>query len=372
MLAALLLLGVAFTGSRTAYLNLLLLILAAHIFRSRGIRSSFSWAVTGLGVYFVLCVVLLPWLYSAWGIKIDADALHQRSVIYDARLQIWSLALQASMQRIWFGFGWGQIPEANFLVAEHAVDGLGMFNTSHNLFIDFILWSGYPIGLMLTVLVLWWYFSRIRNISTWEQAHYLLFVLMLGVHAMLELPLQYAYFLLPFGMIAGSLNAREMRPVAARIYDVSLARISILLGAAILYVTVVDYLKIETSNYGLRFEANRIATSIPNTPPEVRVLDQFNYFFVLARNHPSAGINQEEINRMRDSVNTVPSAQTMFNLAANLALNGESAESQHWLITLCKTMVDVNCREARLKWEHDAYPARTGVLWPLPESASTE
>jgi hypothetical protein len=223
---------------------------------------------------------------------------------------------------------------------------------------------------MLGGLVFWWLLKRARNTSTIEQSHYLVFLLLLGIHALLELPLQYAYFLLPFGLIAGSLDVGKERTPATRIHDRILAFALVSVAATVLYMTVVDYLKIETRNYGLRFEVNGIPTSIPRTPPEVRVLDQFNEFFVLVRNQPSSGVAQAEINRMRDSVNVAPSALTMYNLAANLALNGSPQESRHWLITLCKTMPESHCQEARRKWQQDEYIDRAGVPWPVFEGAN--
>jgi hypothetical protein len=307
----------------------------------------------------------MPTLYSALGIPMDEAALHQHSQSFNARLQIWLLATKAAMLHPLTGFGWGQISQVNFLFAENATVRPGMFNAAHNIFIDLVLWNGYPIGLLLMVVVFAWAIKMFRSVATIKQCCYFLFLSILAIHALLELPLQYAYFLLPWGLIAGAMEASGAKEsdVKMRCHWVTLA--FVLIGVTVLLVTIRDYSKIETSNYGLRFENAGIVTNIPRTPPKVWVLDQFNEFFLLVRSNPTEGLTNAELDRMRDSVNTVPSAQTMFNLAANLALNGKSQEARHWQLTLCQTMSEINCQEARVKWEHDAYTARTGVAWPV-------
>ncbi|PIW09923.1 MAG: polymerase, partial [Comamonadaceae bacterium CG17_big_fil_post_rev_8_21_14_2_50_60_13] len=64
-----------------------------------------------------------------------------------------------------------------------------VFSHSHNLFLDLVLWCGIPFGLFVSLYLIRWFWLRLRAVRCAEDAVLMLFLLVVGNHAMLELPL---------------------------------------------------------------------------------------------------------------------------------------------------------------------------------------
>lgn len=362
LLACFLLTGVALTESRTAWVNLVLLGLGAIVWRKKLPSVRYLWVVMGLGVYFAVCVAMLPLLVS---LADSGVVLEYRPLVDNARLGAWKMLFDASLQRPLTGFGWGQLASANFLVIENYPGQPGLFTQSHNLILDLILWNGYPLGLLAVAVVGWWVWKVLSLARSFSQIHLVALVVILGTHAMLEFPLQYAYFLLPFGLVAGALHTSlGFQPVfkSKQWIQIAVAATCVL----VLAITIRDYFRVETSFYGLRFENRKIVTDIPSTPPDVIALTQFRDHLLFARNMPQGNVDSHELNWMVDTVTTLPSAHIMYKLAANLALNQRPDKSQKWLLRLCKTTPAPNCQAMKLTWEKESLvnSEMAAVDWP--------
>jgi hypothetical protein len=366
LMACFILVGVALTESRTAWLNLALLVAGTVLWRKKLPSRRYLWLVLGLAAYFAACVLLLPLV----GAYTDSGPVGEyRSLVDHARMGAWKMLLDASLQQPLFGFGWGQLARANFLVIENYPGQPGLFAQSHNLILDLFLWNGYPLGLLAIALLVWWLGKVVSLARNFGQLHLLAFVLVLGTHAMLEFPLQYAFFLLPFGLVAGALHTSLKFKWVCQCRRWIYIAISIA-SVVVLAITIRDYFRVETSFYGLRFESKRIVTDIPSTPPDVIALTQFRDYLIFARNVPRSGLDGDELRWMIDTVNTIPSALTMYKLAENLALNGRPDEAKHWLARMCKTMPQPNCQALRVSWETEAL-ANVGIAAvPWPEEFS--
>lgn len=362
LIACFILIGVALTESRTAWVNLVLLVVGAIAWRKKLPSRRYLWVVLGLGMYFSACVLFLPILVSYTE---SGAVLEYRSLVDHARIGAWKMLFDASRQHPFFGFGWGQLASANFMVTESHPSQFGLFTQSHNLILDLILWNGYPLGLLAATVLAWWVWKVISFAQRFGQLHLMAFVLVLGTHAMLEFPLQYAFFLLPFGLVVGALHTSlGFRPVCKSNKWIHIA-ISIM-STVVLAITIRDYFRVETSFYGLRFEHRKIATDIPSTPPDVIALTQFRDYLIFARNVPRRGVDTNELRWMIDTVNTIPSAHIMYKLAMNLAMNERPIEAKHWLAKICKTTPEPNCQAMRVTWETEALTNvdMTAVPWP--------
>lgn len=354
--------GVVLTESRTAWLNLSLLLIGAVTLRAKLPSHRYLLAVAGLGLYFFMCVLLLPLLAAYIHTGVESD---YRSLADPIRLGAWRMLLEASMLEPFLGFGWGQVGAASLLVAVNFPGHAGLFAQAHNIFLDLVLWNGYPLGLLLVALICWWAWKAISLVRSFEQLHLLAFVTVLGTHAMLEYPLQYAFFLLPFGLMVGALQTSL--GFEAIFKGQKWIRLVIAVMAAIaLTITVRDYFRVETSFYGLRFEHRKIQTDIPSTPPNVIALTQFRDHLKFARNVPRTGVPPRELAWMIDTVNTMPSALVIYKLAANLAMNERPVEAKEWLVRLCKTMAAVNCSAMKIQWEQEGMGSSeiASVQWP--------
>ncbi len=361
-LAAFLLLGVALTGSRTAWVNVAILLICSVALRKRLASPHFVRVSLWLAIYFAALVMLMPTFYELLSAYMDIQPPEMVRLAQDVRLSIWKQFLDASTFRPMWGFGWGQTAKANFLAVENTSNNYGIYNSTHNIFLDLMVWNGYPIALVLIALGAIWLVRRLQHPVALEALHLFAFIGVLSVHSMLELPLHYAIFLLPFGMVLGVLDV-PAHTKWARFRDHAFAILFLVAGMVIALVTMRDYLQIERSYMGLRFEVRKLQTDIPSTPPDTWVLSQFQDYFKIARIVPHPNMGGQEIQWMRNSIGTVPSPQNIYNLAAALALNGLPDEAQRWQRSLCLTMADVSCEQAKQLWAKERYAERTGVEW---------
>ncbi|MES2978073.1 MAG: Wzy polymerase domain-containing protein [Pseudomonadota bacterium] len=364
VLAAWLLLGVALTESRTAWLNFSMIVLAVLIWRAKMPSRAFVLCVLALGVFYALCVLALPYANHAVG---GAEQT-ARSTSGDARWLAWKMFLEAVLSRPWAGFGWGQLGHAQFLMLDEKVLSGANFLQSHNLILDLLLWNGVVLGSTIVLVLAFCCVQMVRRIREFPELVQALFAAVLGLHAMLEFPLQYAYFLLPFGLVLGALGQGGVtRRVHASAGARALTGAAYLAAAAVLAVTISDYFKVESSLYGLRFQQQKIKSSFPVTPPDVLVLDQWRQYLELARLEPRPGIPPEKIQAIRQLVSTVPSAFGMSQLAAVLAMNGNPAEAALWLRRLCVVTPAQHCLIIKQQWREkvDQNEAYARVPWPV-------
>ncbi len=357
--------GVVLTASRTAWVSIFLLTVAAVLLRRKMPSGMKVWIAPALAAYFYLCSLAMPAINRFLSIPEHDFPLELRGINDTARLEGWKMLLDASTLQPWFGFGWGQIGQATFsVVARYPVQD-GIFTHAHNLILDLILWNGYPLGLALTAFLAWWIWRVLRRADQIGQYVVIGAALVLGIHSLLEFPLTYAYFLLPLGFLLGTLNTNlGFRPIVVAKAWMGIALW--MMVAAALAVTIRDYLRVETSFYGLRFENRGIPSPIPKTPPDVLVLTQWREVIAFSRNVPRSGLNESELDRMRDVVVTLPTPLTMNKLAANLALNNQPDEAFKWLTIGCKTYPQAMCESMAARWRQESLtnPLIAAVPWP--------
>lgn len=364
-LAMCLLFGLALTESRTGWINALLIVTATVAYRRLpGVGRLPSVAIS-LAAFYLLCVVSLPALNETMGTS--GIPVQLRSIADNTRISLWKMLVEAAALRPWTGFGWGQVSHAQFLMSIDQMYPGASLQQAHNLVLDLVLWNGVPIGLTVAALLGWWAWQAIRRVSDPFQLVMFLFLVVLFAHAMLEFPLQYAYFLLPAGLMMGALDSSLGFRVAFQTPK-WLAGSIVLAVAAMLSVTIRDYFRVETSFYGLRFEQRKIKTSIPPVPPDVLVLTQWHDYVYLARLDPSQVHGVQDLVWAGDLVRTMPSALGMYKLASMLVFAGRPDEAQQWLKVLCRVNPQPQCEIIRAMWleQTTKHTLMAAVPWPLP------
>jgi O-antigen ligase len=364
-IAVYLLFGLALTQSRTAWLALVLLVGASWFWRRWGSNHRWPWFVTGLGLYFAVCVIVLGWLGQALLLTSASVVTDIVRITGELRPQLWSMFIDAALQQPWFGYGWNQVGLAQLAVAsDHPPLYMAAFH-SHNLFLDFMLWCGIPVGLFVSFYLLRWLWLCLRAVQGAEEALLVLFLLVVFNHAMLELPLHHAYFLLPTGLVVGALNVRlNFQPM------LSLGRKSVWVilfcSAALLALIVRDYLRVEISYLALRFEWAHVKTETRGTPPEVVVLNQLGEFIRFARIEPDRGMTPSDLDWMRKVTSTYPNTGAIYKLATALAMNQQPKEAQRWLMRMCKIVPEAECAAVKDVWisKSRSNPDISAVSWP--------
>ena len=208
LLALFLLFGIAMTQSRTGWLELIACLAAAWVWRRIWPSRWVPLACTVLFTVFLAYPALLRWLSELLQTGSDVGLLRVQ-FREDTRLTMWRQFIDAALQQPVFGYGWYQGSLAQLASAIDHPSLQGLYSHSHNLFLDLVLWCGIPGGLLVIAVLLVWFGRQLRAVRTAESALLVLFLVGVGIHAMLELPLHYAYMLLPCGLVMGALNAHH-------------------------------------------------------------------------------------------------------------------------------------------------------------------
>jgi len=213
---------------------------------------------------------------------------------------------------------------------------------------------GWPLGLVITLLLGLWLRRAILAVTNTEQLLVLAALGVMLVHAMLEFPLEYGYFLWPFGMLAGVANAAK----AAGPTVVALPRKAAfaLVAALFLVLGVVarDYLRIEASFAVLRFQILHIGRNHDQTPPKTVLLTDWPKVIALARATPHAGMSAAEIQEWQDTLAYEPSPLAIRKVIGALMLNGRSEEAKVWAARSCWLLNSKSCSSLIDEWKTPA------------------
>ncbi len=358
--------GLALTQSRTAWVAIALLVAASWFWRTFWQHRRTPLLVTALGLYFVVCNLCLS---SFSRVLLLDDVAFSGSELArlsgELRPVAWRMFLDASWRSPWFGYGWDQVSYGQLAASLDHPALNTLFSHSHNLFLDLVLWCGIPLGFTFSVAIIWWFWRTFRAVKSAETALMLLLLIVVMNHAMLEFPLHYAYFLLPFGLVMGALDTRLLTPqvrLGGR-WVVSL----VWLGATILLSLVIrDYYRAEASMQVLRLESASIRIAGPKGPPDVLLLTQLRDLIAYARFEPSHNMLPDTIQWMRNVVSRYPSAGSIHRLAVALAWNQQPEEAKLWLNKMCGVGPVAQCEAVRRAWIRHALtdPQIQTVSWP--------
>lgn len=361
LLAGYLLIGIALTQSRTAWLALTLLLIGAWIWRGLWSSKRVPWCVTGLFLCFWVLPTLLKEITNL--LLLASEQSYFRDPMQgQLRPLAWRLFLQASMEQPWFGYGWTEVGHAQLAVAEQFSPLFGTFAQSHNLFLDLVLWLGFPMGLLVSAFLIWQFVTYYRRVANAKDALLLMFLCVIGIHAMLELPLHYAYFLLPTGIVMGVLNQRTG---GTAIFSTPRWTVIVLwlCSMTLLALIVVDYFRIEAGFQKVRFELARVGTLPPGQPLNVVLLDQLPELINFIRFEPETGMPQKKLAWMEQVTNAYPSGSSVYKTAKAFALNGQPEQARKWLAKICKISSPEECDASRHAWAQEliSSPANTSI-----------
>lgn len=364
-MAAFLLFGVVLTQSRTAWLSLLFGLLAVFFWRPLSRVPRLRWIALALGIYFFALAFSLTALSNSLLLGFPQRPLEGSSAYL--RLQAYHLFVDAALQHPWTGYGWFQLAPAQLALAEQHPALEGFFLHSHNLFLDLVLWCGIPIGLAVSAAIAVWVARSVRRVQSASDAVLVVFVLAIGIHAMLELPLHYAYFLLPTGLMLGMLNVRLGHREAAttgRWVFVGIWTVA----ATLLLVIIHDYLDVEKHYEIERFRMAGIGTPPigADKPPEVLALTHLRDYIQLGRTEMRTGMSEDELNWVRNVTYAFASPGNLFNTAKAYALNDRRDEAQRWIYRMQKVMPAKLFAQLGVAWKQQAEerPKMRGMDWP--------
>jgi hypothetical protein len=191
---------------------------------------------------------------------------------------------------------------------------------------------------------------------------------------MLELPLHYAYMLLPLGWVLGAVEQRMgAAPIRRQGVPPALVALAVAALAVLLTLIVADYLRIEQS---LRDKAQFRLESPPKVwqLPKLRVLTHLRAEMEIAQypvlNKP---IVPAELQRLEAMAAVSPKDGSGIMVAGALAMNGQTERARWWLARICKVTAEWGCPKAHANWTRAAatHPEIAAIDWPEdPEDAA--
>ncbi len=314
--------GLAATESRAGVLAMFVLLLWWLAKRRHFGGRTPAWVGGVAGGGFVLS-------FWAWPILLNSMLLsHQAGVNITSslRLEVWPQLLEAVTLSPWWGWGIHEVAKAHNAVA-HSYAISGPFIYSHNIVLDLMLWVGLPLAGVLVLMGGVWLWRRARAANQLLPWYGLAVVLPFAVHAMLEYPFAYAYFLAPVMFALGAVEATSgvrpwlrmgIKPVAALLLAITV----------VLAWSVIEYLKIEEDFRVARFEALRIGSPPPeHQRPKVVLYTQLGVLLDVARITPAPNMSPEAMQTVKKSALRYPWSATQYRYAMALALNGNPVEA---------------------------------------------
>jgi len=257
----------------------------------------------------------------------------------------------ASIKSPWVGYGWNQISLAQQATALDHPATFEWLTSSHNQLLDLIVWNGFPIGLLVLGVIVWWSVTRMRRCDgtgAWAA------ILALGVllaHAMVEYPLAYAYFLLPAGLLVGaaegatpSFEEKANHPQSRRAAYLA----CVALTAGIYFVACTEYLDVQQTVERIRMRDAGYAAN-PRVP-DLRLLDaprEYLRLWITLNDDGDPGVDLSWL-RTVASRHATPPALMRYAVAA--AIRGHREEARRTLQLMCSISKPRHCDEGRGKW----------------------
>lgn len=283
-----------------------------------------------------------------------------------SRLVVWPQLMEALALRPWWGWGLGEIAEAQNAVA-HNYSVSEPFSYSHNILLDLALGIGMPLTILFVLIMATWLWRRMRRANKLPLWYCLALALPLSVHSMLEFPFAYAYFLVPvmfvLGVLESMLGSKPVFQVRANVV------IALFLGVSIAMAwSVREYFVIEEDFRVARFEALSVGkTPLNYERPKVFLLTQLGALLGGARIVPKPNMGIEELALAKKTAMRYPWTATQNRYALSLALNGNTEEAIRQLRVMRALHGEKTYKSIRENWSalaQDKYPQLREVKIP--------
>lgn len=298
-------------------------------------RFNFPRLLLWVGLYFVIAGYLLPVLTQLLSSSIDTGVTQTASIAQRAgsgheRLGMWVQILHAIADKPWFGYGWSQTSIA--VVESIQFNTVQVwYNSAHNVLLDLLVWNGVPLGLLIIGYISLWLFWLNKNAKDMTSIIAILMVCAILIHAMLEFPQRYAYFLLPMGFLLGLIQAQTPKLKGVMVNK----NISRFVGVCALVVVLLiwrDY-KLYQDNSRLVFK-NQQPTAEVLGSSKILVLTQFQQRLDWIALKPQVEMSEADLRLLGEMVKNKATPYNLKKYAQLLAYNQKLEEAEQQLVVL--------------------------------------
>lgn len=319
LLASFILFGIALTQSRTVWVFILAFLVwwfwKTAYFQTR-LR---KWSVFYFVAIYSIFIIALPYISTHLGGGATSDVISRATTGY-LRIPMWHQMLVAIKNEPLWGYGWNQVSVAQLTVYLD-YPTTEWIEHSHNILLDLLIWNGIPVGLLIIAFLVWWLYRLSMLATSIEPFIALSMVGVVLVHAMLEFPLEYAFFLFPVGFLLGLVQVEDKN---IKVMNIPRIFLGLFLGFSIvLYSWIfIEYRIIEKDVQLVRFESLNIGKiHADHAAPNIVLLTQLREQIRFIRTPPTANMSQEQLDWMRQVTYRYATSAALYRYAQALALN---------------------------------------------------
>lgn len=329
----LLLFTIVLTQSRTSWVVALFILgyWSIKVF-NRSKRFSIMNCIAWVGV-FIGMIVLLPDINTWVASFSNQDVITTSTVVERAssgylRFDMWSQSLVAIGQQPWLGYGWNQTGMAQ-IAAFDLYPTHEWYKSAHNVVLDLLIWNGIPLGVLILLYLAGWLYWLNKGAKETVSIIASLMVCAILIHALLEFPIHYAYFLLPMGFLLGIIQAQYPRLPSIELPR-NLLRLYLVVGLVFIAVVYRDYDLYRYQN-SLVHQKQLDAEQQADLQQPIWLLTQFKDRIWWLQLDPHSQLSADELQHLKRLVANSASAYDVLKYARVLAFNGKKAEAEQQL-----------------------------------------
>ncbi len=298
-------------------------------------RFNFPKLLLWTALYFVIAGYLLPYLTQFMTSNLDTGVTHTASIVQRAgsgheRLGMWMQILYAITERPWFGYGWNQTSIAVVESIEFNTVQV-WFNSAHNIVLDILVWNGIPLGVLIIGYLSLWLLWLNKTAKDSTSIIAIMMVCAILIHAMLEFPQRYAYFLLPMGFLLGLIQAQTPQLKGITIQK-NVVRCVWLISVIVLLLVWRDY-KLFQDNSRLIFKGKQPTEEILGSS-RILLLTQFQMRLDWIALDPKTRFSEAQLSEFAEMVKNKATPYNLKKFAQVLVYNQQNKEAEKYLYIL--------------------------------------
>ena len=298
-------------------------------------RFNFPKLLLWTAFYFVLAAYVLPLFTQILTSSIDTGVTQTASIAQRAgsgheRLGMWMQILYAITERPWFGYGWNQTSIAVVESIEFNTVQV-WFNSAHNIVLDILVWNGIPLGVLIIGYLSLWLLWLNKTAKDSTSIIAIMMVCAILIHAMLEFPQRYAYFLLPMGFLLGLIQAQTPQLKGITIQK-NVVRCVWLISVIVLLLIWRDY-KLFQDNSRLIFKGKQPTEEILGSS-RILLLTQFQKRLDWIALDPKTRFSEAQLSEFAEMVKNKATPYNLKKFAQVLVYNQQNKEAEKYLYIL--------------------------------------
>lgn len=354
------------TRSRTAWLSITI-IHALAFTRPAYLGLSFKHARRTVVASFVLFAVSVgAWEIAMHWFELAEGISSQDRLEAGLRPELWRMVIDGISLHPWLGYGWNQGRLLQLDTLPNYCNLQLIFQDAHDVFLDLLVWNGIPLGLALIGAIVSWFVYQFRHSRTPDQWIVMLMIVAFGIHASLELPHTKLLFLIPVGLMIGTLNSHTKLSTVFQLKWPAVGLLT-LVGVAVITLSFKDFSAIQADLLTYRLRTAGIYVGPVTKEPEIYILDGIQAALRALRITPTQNMTPESLMQVNKVAKRYPSELSLMLKAQTEALNGKPLQAKQALTQLCLIDSGKACRQITAIWNgfKDKHPETLVTSMPV-------